>query len=101
MFNLQSILIKFTEAVNELTGVDVLGLVVMWMLVYDVVVVVVGRSPPGLRLQSVVFLSLLCRSQPLQASCIHHALFRASEMRCDVVTDRHPHKPQALPLNNR
>jgi hypothetical protein len=65
---------------------------VMWMLVYDVVVVVVvGRSPPGLRLQSVVFLSLLCRSQPLQASCIHHALFRASEMRCDVVTDRHPH----------
>ena len=32
---------------GNLTGVDVLGLVVMWMLVYDVVVVVVGRSPPG------------------------------------------------------
>ena len=40
--------VSFTEAVNELTGVDVLGLVVM--LVYDVVVVVVGRSPPDLPL---------------------------------------------------
>jgi hypothetical protein len=58
-------------------------------------VVVVGGALLVCRCGVLSFLSLLCRCQPLQASCIYHALLRASEMRRDVVTDRYPPRPLA------